>query len=93
MFILDNGCTPGFVNEREVGYDDPASGKKDMTMLVRISSGPEAMIEPSHMIFMNKNLNYPTRTVRTMCKAKLQNIIKKHRAEFENPEKEWKQMK
>lgn len=58
---LDNGRTLGFAGEDDVKYVDVVSGGEGMTMVVRLSGGRDAKIEPPFMVFMNKDRNYPIR--------------------------------
>lgn len=61
IFNMDNGKTLGFCGDEEVRYADVTSGGEGMTMLVRLSGGPCAKIEPPLMIFKNRDRNYPIR--------------------------------
>lgn len=47
----------------ELRYADVTSGGEEMTILVRLSGGPSAIIEPPLIIFTNKNRIYPIRGV------------------------------
>lgn len=58
---MDNGRTLGFAGSSDVKYADVVSGGEGMTMLVRLSGGRDARIEPPFMVFMNKGRNYPIR--------------------------------
>lgn len=58
---FDNGRTLGFSGEDDVKYADVVSGGDGMTMVVRISGGRDARIEPPFMVFQNKARSYPIR--------------------------------
>ena len=58
---MDNGRTLGFVGGTEVKYTDVVSGGEGLTMVVRLSGGRDARVEPPFMAFMNKDRNYPIR--------------------------------
>ena len=58
---MDNGSTLGFTGDEEVKYADVVSGGEGMNMLVRLSGGRDATIEPPFMVFKNKDRNYPMR--------------------------------
>jgi DDE superfamily endonuclease len=60
---MDNGRTLGFRGDNTVKYADVVSGGMGMTMVVRITGGPRAMICPPFMIFQNENCSYPIRGV------------------------------
>jgi hypothetical protein len=60
---LDNGKTLGLIGEKSIKYADVVSGGEGMTMLVRITGGPSACIQPPLMIFQNSNRSYPIRGV------------------------------
>lgn len=60
---MDNGKTMGFCGDKEVKYADVTSGGEGMTMLIRLSGGRKARIEPPLMIFKNKTRSYPIRGV------------------------------
>ena len=60
---MDNAKTLGFVGDDNVKYADVASGGVAMTMVVRITGGPSASIQPPFMIFTNVDRNYPIRGV------------------------------
>ncbi len=55
----DNHRTLEHVGEGNVSYADVASGGEDMTMVLRISGGVNAKLQPSFMVFKNRNRNYP----------------------------------
>ena len=59
MVNMDNGKTLGFSGDHSVRYADFTSAGEGMTMLVRLSGGPSARIEPPLMIFKNQNQSYP----------------------------------
>ena len=63
FFDVDNGRTLGFSGESEVKYADAVSGGEGMTMVVRLSGGRDAKIQPSFMVFKNANRSYPIRGV------------------------------
>ena len=58
---MTNGKTLGFSGDENVKYADVVSGSEGMTMIVRITGGKNAYIEPPMMVFMNKNRSYPIR--------------------------------
>lgn len=58
---FDNGQTMGFAGDQEVKYADAISGVVGMTMVVRISGGRDARIEPPFMVFKNDRCPYPIR--------------------------------
>ena len=58
-----NGKTLGIAGHQEVRYADVTSAGEGMTMLVRLSGGKNAMIQPPLMVFKNQNRNYPIRNV------------------------------
>lgn len=60
---MDNGKTLGVCGDQEVRYADVTSAGEGMTLVVRLSGGPAARIEPPLIIFMNKNRSYPIRGV------------------------------
>lgn len=60
---FDNGKTLGFCGAAEVKYADVVSGGEGFTMLVRLSGGRDDKIEPSFVVFKNKDLKYPIRGV------------------------------
>lgn len=61
VIIVDNGITLGFHGEQVVKYLYVTFDGEGMTMMVRISGGPEAVLQISMMIFKNKDSNYPIR--------------------------------
>ena len=63
VFNMDDGKTLGFIGDNEVKYADVSSGGDPMTMVVRISGGANARLERTMMIFMNKERNYPIKTL------------------------------
>ncbi|SPQ96949.1 unnamed protein product (mitochondrion) [Plasmodiophora brassicae] len=60
---MDNGKTLGFRGDTEVKYADVVSGGIGMTMVVRLTGGPDARICPPMLIFQNENCFYPIRNV------------------------------
>ena len=60
---MDNGRTLGFRGDENVKYADVVSGDESLTMMVRITGGPDAHIEAPMMIFQNANRNYPIQGV------------------------------
>ena len=60
---MDNGRTLGFKGDSQVKYADVVSGGEGMTMMVRITGGTGASIEPPMMIFANGNRSYPIRGI------------------------------
>eukprot|EP00474_Spongospora_subterranea_P005517 CRZ05975.1 hypothetical protein [Spongospora subterranea] len=60
---MDNGRTLGFKGDDDVKYADVSSGGEGMTMIVRVTGGSNAAIQPPMMIFMNKSRSYPIRGV------------------------------
>jgi hypothetical protein len=58
---MDNGCTLGFRGDTTMKYVDVVSDSDSMTMVVRISSGRQSLIEAPMLIFMNGNNRYPIR--------------------------------
>ena len=60
---VDNVRTLGFSGESEVKYADSVSGGDGMTMVVRLSGGKDAKIQPPFMVFKNANRSYPIRSV------------------------------
>lgn len=63
VFNMDDGRTLGLPNDQDVRYADVTSDTEGMKMLVRISGGINARIEPPFMIFKNKTRNYRMRNV------------------------------
>lgn len=63
IFDVDNGKTLGFSGCNDVKYADVVSGGEGFTMMVRISGGRDARIEPPFLVFTNKDRNYPIRGV------------------------------
>ncbi len=61
MIDLDNGRTLGFSVEEEVKYADAVTGGANTTIVVRLSGGRDARIEPPFMIFRNKDRSYRKR--------------------------------
>ena len=60
---MDNGRTLGFAGDNNVKYADVVSGGEGMTMVVRITGGPYARIEPPMIIFCNSKRSYPIKGV------------------------------
>lgn len=58
---VDNGKTLGFSGCDDVKYADVVSGGEGFTMVVRLSGGKQARVEPPFLVFVNKNRNYPIR--------------------------------
>ena len=58
---VDNGKTLGFVGSGEVKYANVVSGGESFTMMVRLSGGRDACIEPPFLVFTNKKRSYPIR--------------------------------
>lgn len=58
---VDNGKTLGFVGSGEVNYTDVVGGGESFTMMVRLSGGRDACIEPPFLVFTNKKRSYPIR--------------------------------
>ena len=58
---MDNGRALGFRGDISVKYTDVVAGGEAITMVVRISGGRRAIIEPPMLIFSNENRNYPIR--------------------------------
>lgn len=50
---VDNGMTLDFRGDNDVKYADVVSGGIGMTMVVRLTAGPEAIICAPFMIFQN----------------------------------------
>ncbi|KAL2643484.1 hypothetical protein R1flu_011071 [Riccia fluitans] len=63
MINMDNGKTLGFRGNEEVKYADVISGGVGMTMVVKITGGPNAKIGVPFMIFKNKDETHPIRRV------------------------------
>jgi DDE superfamily endonuclease len=60
---MDDGKTLGFRGDEECKYMDTVSGGEGMTMVLRITGGPNAAIQPPMMIFQNDARSYPIRGV------------------------------
>jgi hypothetical protein len=60
---MDNGKTVGFHGDNDAKYADVISGGMGMTMLVRLTGGPGAIICAPFMIFQNASGSYPIRGV------------------------------
>ena len=54
-----NGTTLTIKVDDKVKYSDVVSGGEGMAMLLRLSGGKDAKMEPPFMIFKNKVRNYP----------------------------------
>lgn len=63
VFNMDNGKTLGLKGDRHVKYADVVSGGDPITMMVRLTGGPNARIDPPILIFKNDNRSYPIRGV------------------------------
>lgn len=63
VFNMDTGKTLGFIGDNHVKYADVVSGGEPITMMVRISGGPVAMIHPPMLVFKNQSSSYPIRGV------------------------------
>lgn len=60
---LDNSKTLGFIGDNEVKYMDVVSGGDPMTIMMRVSGGVRASIQPPMIIFKNASRSYPIRGV------------------------------
>ena len=60
---MDNGRTLGFRGDENVKHADVVSGGESMTMMVRITGGPDSHIKAPMIIFQNVNRNYPIQGV------------------------------
>ena len=63
IFNMDNGRTVGFRVHEKVKYSDVLSGDEGITMMVRISGGVQARIQPPMLVFQNTDASYPIRGV------------------------------
>lgn len=63
IFNMDNGKSLGFKTEEHIKYEDVVSGGYPITMIVRITEGPSAIIETPMVIFKNRNRFYPIRGI------------------------------
>lgn len=63
VFNMDNGKTLGFIGNNQVKYADVVSGGESITMVVRITGGQRAAIQPPMLIFKNLFRSYPIRGV------------------------------
>lgn len=63
IFNMDNGRTIGFRGDEEIKYADLVSGDEGITMMVRLTGGRDARIQPPMLIFKNDNCSYPIRGV------------------------------
>ena len=60
---MDDGKTLGFRGDEECKYMDTVSGGEGMTMVLRVTGGPSAAIQPPMLIFQNAARSYPIRNV------------------------------
>jgi len=60
---MDDGRTLSFIGANDVRYADVSSGNDAITMVVRLTGGRKASIQPPFLIFLNKSRNYPIRGV------------------------------
>lgn len=63
LINMDNGRTLGFAGDEKVKYADVVSGSEGITMIIRITGGKNAYIEPPFLVFKNANRSYPVRGV------------------------------
>jgi len=63
MVNMDDGKTLSVIGSQDVRYADVSSGGVGMTMVVRITGGRDASIQPPLMIFENNSRSYPIRCV------------------------------
>lgn len=63
VFNMDNGRTLGFIGDNDVKYADVVSGGEPITMVVRLTGGVNASIQPTMLIFKNQARSYPIRGV------------------------------
>lgn len=61
VFNMDNSRTLVICGNEEVRYADVTSGGEGITMLVRLRGGQAATAQPSFLIFINNDRNYPIR--------------------------------
>lgn len=61
LINMSNGRTLGFSGDKDTRVMDVVSGGEGMTMMVRITGGPNATIGPPFMVFKNKDRSYPLR--------------------------------
>ena len=61
VFNMDNGRTLGLKGDCHVKYADVVSGGDPITMVVRITGGRDACIQPPMIIFKNENRSFPIR--------------------------------
>lgn len=60
---MDDGKTLGLSGDSEVRYADVTSEGVGMNILLRLSGGKKAQIEPPLIVFTNKDRSYPIRGV------------------------------
>lgn len=60
---MDNGKTLRFIREIEVKYAYVVSARDPITMMVRITGGIRASIQPPIIIFKNSSRSYPVHGV------------------------------
>ena len=63
VFNLDNGKTRGFIGDNHVKYADVVSGGEPITMMLRITGGRRALMQPPMLIFKNNSRSHPIRGV------------------------------
>jgi len=63
VFNMDNGKTLGLRGDTSVKYADVTSGGESITMMVRISGGRHAAVQPPFLIFKNAMRSHPVRGV------------------------------
>lgn len=63
VFNMDNGKTLGLGGCSDFEYADVASGGESLTMMVRISGGPAAIVEVPFIVFKDENRSYPIKGV------------------------------
>lgn len=61
VFNMDNGKTLAFIGDKEVKYADVVSGGEPITMMVRLTGGKNASIQPPMIVFKNQSRSYPIR--------------------------------
>lgn len=59
IFNLDNGRTLGIMSDNSFKYTDVVSRDEPMSMMVRITGGKNAYIEPPFLISKNSSGSYP----------------------------------
>ncbi|KAL0224156.1 hypothetical protein P9112_003546 [Eukaryota sp. TZLM1-RC] len=60
---MDNNKTLGFIDDEEVRYTDVVSGSQGMTLVVKLTGGPNARIDVPFLIFQNQSESYPIRNL------------------------------